>query len=51
MMQKELAEKAGISCPYLHDLERDRRGAKPETISRIAEALGVTVEELTKEAG
>jgi transcriptional regulator with XRE-family HTH domain len=46
LMQKELAELAGISRPFLHDLENNRRGAKPETYQRIAEALGVTVAEL-----
>ena len=45
-MQKELALAANISRPYLHDLENNRRGAKPETLQRIANALGVTVEEL-----
>ena len=44
--QKELAELVGISQPFLHDLENNRRGAKPETYQRIAEALGVTVAEL-----
>lgn len=46
MMQKELAESANISRPYLHDLENNRRGAKRETYERIAEALGVDVSEL-----
>lgn len=50
--QKELAEKSLISAPYLLDLENNRRGARPETLERIAAALGVTVEELIdKEAG
>ena len=52
LQQKELAELVGLSAPYLHDLENDRRGAKPETLERIANGLGVTVMELTgKEAG
>ena len=49
--QSSLAVLAKVSQPYLHDLELNRRGAKPETIMRIADALGVTVDELTKEAG
>lgn len=49
--QSSLAVLAKVSQPYLHDLELNRRGAKPETILRIAEALGVKVEELTQEAG
>lgn len=53
LMQKDLAELAIISKPYLHDLENNRRGAKPETLQRIAEALGVTVSDLIvkQEAG
>ena len=51
LMQKELATAAHISRPYLHDLEYNRRGAKKETLQRIADALGVTVEELTEKAG
>ena len=44
--QKTLAEAAKISQPYLSDLEKNRRGARPETWERIADALGVTVDEL-----
>lgn len=52
MTQTELAQLADISQPYLHDLENNRRGARPETLERIAAALGVTVEELSdKKAG
>lgn len=52
--QTNLSAKAGISQPYLHDLENNKRGAKPETLQRIADALGVDVSELVinrKEAG
>ena len=50
--QRELANKAEISAPYLFDLENNRRGAKPETLERIAAALGVTtVELIEKKAG
>ena len=49
--QKELAIAANISRPYLHDLEYNRRGARPETLQRIADALGVPVEEMTAKAG
>lgn len=48
MRQTKLAELAKISNPYLFDLEHNRRGARPETLARIAEALGVTVNELTE---
>lgn len=46
MTQVELATRAAVSQPYINDLENNRRGAKPETIERIAEALGVTVDDL-----
>lgn len=44
--QTELARRAGVSQPYLHDLESNRRGARQETLERIAAELGVKVEEL-----
>lgn len=44
--QSLLAQGANISQPYLSDLENGRRGAKPETIERIAIILGVDVSEL-----
>lgn len=44
--QISLARSAGISQPFLCDLENNRRGAKPETLSRIADALGVSVSDL-----
>ena len=46
MSQKELAERVHVSTPFLCDLENNRRGAKPETLGRIADALGVSVDEL-----
>ena len=46
LSQVEVARSAGISQPYLCDLENNRRGAKPETYKRIAEVLEVPVEEL-----
>lgn len=47
--QYELAAAANISQPYLHDLENGARGAKAETWARLADALGVTVDELRRE--
>ena len=44
--QIDLARSAGISQPFLCDLENNRRGAKPETMTRIADALGVSVADL-----
>lgn len=47
--QGELAKSASVSQPYLYDLENNRRGAKPETLERIANALGVEVKDLMVE--
>ena len=44
--QKELALAIGVSCPYMHDLEK---GAKQETWLKIASHLGVAVDELLPE--
>lgn len=49
--QIDLAKSAGISQPFLSDLENNRRGAKEETMQRIAVALGVEVKDIVKEAG
>ena len=46
MQQKELAQAAGVSSPFIHDLENGNRNARPETMERIASALGCTVEAL-----
>ena len=51
MTQVELATVARISQPFIHDLERGNRNAKPETLERIAAALGCTVEDLITEDG
>lgn len=49
IQQKTLAEMAQVSQPYMHDLENNHRGAKPETLERIANALGVNVSDLIRE--
>ena len=49
--QIDLARNAGVSQPFLSDLENNRRGAKDETMQRIADALGVKVKDIVKEAG
>ena len=44
--QQGLADAALISRPFLVDIEKGRRGAKQDTWKRIANGLGVPVEEL-----
>lgn len=51
MRQTELATLAGVSQPFLHDLENGNRNAKPETWERIAGALDCTIDELKEDSG
>lgn len=44
--QVALANATGLSQPYIHDLENGNRGAKRETLVKIADALGCPVSEL-----
>lgn len=49
MRQIELAQRAGISQPFLHDLEYGMRGASHDTLKKIANALECTIEDLKGE--
>lgn len=51
MTQLELSKLAGITQPYLCDLENNRRGAREETYQRIADALDVEISDLFKKVG
>lgn len=46
---RELSRRTGLTRPYLSRLERGKRGATPETVHLIAEALNVPPEALTSE--
>ncbi|MCB9418184.1 MAG: helix-turn-helix transcriptional regulator [Ardenticatenaceae bacterium] len=46
MTQRVLAENAGISPAYLSQLESGARRGLPETLSRIAQALDLTLDDL-----
>ena len=46
----DLARKIGCSAAYLSDIERGNRGGSYQTVERIADALGVTVDELKEGA-
>lgn len=43
---RSLAEKVGVTPPFLSDLEHDRR--KTDRLDKFAQVLGVTLEELQK---
>ncbi len=44
--QQELAEKAGISIPYLSQLETNKRTGSVEVLSAIAKTLNVSLENI-----
>ena len=46
--QEKLAEKAGISVPFMTQIELARKSASLEVIQNIANALGVSYERLFK---
>jgi len=46
MKQQDLARAVGVSSPFMHDLENGNRNAKPETMEKIAAALGCSVDAL-----
>ena len=49
MSQKALAEAAGISQPFVFDIERENRSPSEDTAQRIAAALNCTVDDLLRE--
>lgn len=51
LSQQELAEAAGIGRATLSRIERGETGAHGRTLRRLAEALGVSVEELVRAEG
>jgi transcriptional regulator with XRE-family HTH domain len=46
LSQADLAEKADISIPFLSNIERGIKYPQPDMLSKIANALGVEVNEL-----
>jgi transcriptional regulator with XRE-family HTH domain len=48
--QAVLAEKAGISIPFLSDIERGNKWPYPDTLSNLAKALDIEVYEFFREA-
>ncbi|GER79690.1 MAG: helix-turn-helix transcriptional regulator [Anaerolineales bacterium] len=46
MSQQELAEKAGISIPYLSQIETNKRTGSIEVLSAIAKTLKVSLENI-----
>ncbi len=48
LTQEDLAEKAGIHRTYLSDIERGSRNVALMNIERLAQSLGVSLQELFK---
>jgi DNA-binding XRE family transcriptional regulator len=46
LTQQELADQAGISKPYLSQIETGKRTGTAEVLAAIASALGVTIEDV-----
>lgn len=46
LKQKDVAQAAQISQPFLHDVEKGNRGATDFTWQRIADALGCKVSDI-----
>jgi DNA-binding XRE family transcriptional regulator len=46
LTQQQLAEAAGISKPYLSQIESSKRQGTTEVLAAIAKALGLTVDDL-----
>jgi transcriptional regulator with XRE-family HTH domain len=47
----EVAKAAGISIPYLSELERGRKEASSEVLAAVCEGLRITLSELVTEVG
>jgi len=48
LSQADFAEKASISIPFLSDIENGKKWVSPETLAKIADALGIQAYELLK---
>jgi transcriptional regulator with XRE-family HTH domain len=49
LSQEELSEESGVHRDTIHKLETGQRPARPATIKKLADTLGVETEELTKD--
>lgn len=47
--QQQVAEKAGISVPYLSQIESGRRKGSTAVLAALARVLGVTLDDLVDE--
>jgi transcriptional regulator with XRE-family HTH domain len=50
MTLEQLAEKAGMSWPYLSEVERGRENISLDKLARLAQALNVSLSKLVENA-
>jgi DNA-binding XRE family transcriptional regulator len=50
LTQQQLADKAGISKPYLSQLESGKRRGTTEVLKRIAQALAISLEDVADQS-
>jgi transcriptional regulator with XRE-family HTH domain len=48
MLQKDLAEKAGLSVSFVSEIENDKRSIGADALLRIAEVLGASLDYLVR---
>lgn len=48
LTQRELADRAGISSPFISDIENNKRNVSSSVLLRIANALGASLDYLMK---
>ena len=48
LSQESLAERAGVTSQTIYELERGLRRARPSTMRKIAQALGVSIPEVVE---
>lgn len=48
LTQQELADRAGISKPYLSQLEAGKRTGTTDVLARLAEALNLTIDDIVR---
>jgi len=51
LTQQQLAEAAGISTPYLSQIETNKRAGTTEVLATIAKALKLTLDDITSASG
>ncbi len=51
LTQEELAERVGMHRVSINELEAGKRPARPRNLKKLADALGVDTETLTKSGG